>query len=78
MNLTFISVKCDRTQSDCEIILWYKIIPLRAFMRRLKAEGVNYNLGILSKERFNKIISPDNSCGNEKRKGKGKGGCCNN
>lgn len=46
---------------------------LRAFTRRLKGEGVNYEPVILSKERFQTIITSENSrnCGN----GQGKGGC---
>ncbi len=49
---------------------------LRAFTRRLKAEGVNYEPVILSNERFNEIISSENTCG--PGNGKGNGGCCKN
>ena len=50
---------------------------LRAFTRRLKAEGVNYVPVILSKEKFKEIISSENTRGHEKGKGKGNSGCCN-
>lgn len=45
---------------------------LRAFTRRLKAEGVNYQPVILEKGTFNKIISSDNG----PAQGRGNGGCC--
>lgn len=47
---------------------------LRAFTRRLKAEGVNYEPVILSKEKFKEIISSENS--RVPGKGKANGGCC--
>ncbi|HEX6849354.1 MAG TPA: DUF2202 domain-containing protein [Chitinophagaceae bacterium] len=51
---------------------------LRAFTRRLKAEGVNYEPVILTKERFTEIIASVNKGGNGNQRGKGSGACCNN
>ena len=49
---------------------------LRAFVRRLKSQGVDYQPGILKKELFYGIINGENQeagCGNEPGKGQGNG-----
>ena len=45
---------------------------LRAFVRRLKTEGITYQPVILSTEKFKKIVDAENNCGN------GSSGCCKN